>query len=119
MPLEDLDSFYGSERFYRHHLNRKLIYTEGVKYVADSGTYWLIDEVAIANDYEPKVKAEGFQLWVLTKKGTAGTLTCDDGNGNVVYTQDIPFTDFPLDSIKFYVVDNEQGGLTMMLPSEY
>ena len=39
-----LAQFTGSERFYRHALVRDVIYTEGVRYVADTvGAYWLID----------------------------------------------------------------------------
>jgi len=32
----------------------------------------------------------------------AGTLTCDDGNGNIVYRQERDFTDFPLPEIALY-----------------
>jgi hypothetical protein len=43
-----------------------------------------------------------------------GVLTCDDGNGNVVFTKEIEFTDFPLSEIRFYYADS-----TILLPSEY
>lgn len=47
-------------------------------------------------------------------------LVCDDGNGNVLATQEIPYTDFPLSEITLYVQENEYlGGLVVMLPSEY
>lgn len=118
MTLENLDSFYGSEQFYRHNINRKMLYTAGVKYVADSGAYWLIDDIAIANMFEPMLTPEGFQVWTLTKVGNAATLSADDGNGHMLYSKPIEYTDFPLDSIKFYVVDSEEGSM-MMLPSEY
>jgi hypothetical protein len=39
---------------------------------------------------------------------------CEDGNGKAVLSKDIPFTDFPLDEIKFYVTNR-----TVLLPSEY
>jgi hypothetical protein len=44
----------------------------------------------------------------------SATLLCDDGNGNVVYTQEIPFTDFPLDEVRLYFANN-----VIHLPSEY
>jgi hypothetical protein len=44
----------------------------------------------------------------------SATLTCDDGNGTIIYTQHIPFTDFPLKEITFYFTDN-----VILLPSEY
>ena len=40
--------------------------------------------------------------------------TCDDGNGNIVFSKRIPFTDFPLSEITLYYVNN-----TILLPSEY
>ena len=118
MTLENLDSFYGSEQFYRHALNRRMLYTEGVKYVADSGAYWLIDDIAIANAYEPQLRVEEFQVWTLIKNGTAATLSAEDGNGNILYSKGIDYTDFPLDTIKFYVTASEDGSM-IMLPSEY
>jgi hypothetical protein len=111
----ELANFTGSENWYRHWL-RKSLYTDGVKFVAEqAGAYWLIDEVAI-NQTRPKVRAEEFQCWTLKVdlEKRKAVLTCDDGNGNVVFTKSIPYTDFPLAEIKFYYVDN-----TILLPSEY
>ena len=41
-------------------------------------------------------------------------LTCEDGNGHVMLTKPIPFTDFPSPGIRLYCCDG-----TIMLPSEY
>ncbi len=39
----DLRQFTGSEHWYRHGLNRKVLFTDGAKYVADTaGAYWLL-----------------------------------------------------------------------------
>ena len=75
--------FTGSETFYRYGLAGDVLFTEGVKYVADTvGAYWLLDIICIANVYEPKVRAEEFQLWSLSVQENATALvTCDDGNG--------------------------------------
>ncbi|MGD1079605.1 MAG: DUF6876 family protein [Candidatus Sulfotelmatobacter sp.] len=40
--------------------------------------------------------------------------TCDDGNGNIVFTKEIEHTDFPLDEITLYFTNN-----VIHLPSEY
>ena len=40
--------------------------------------------------------------------------TCDDGNGNTVFTKKIEYTDFPLDEITLYFANN-----IIHLPSEY
>jgi hypothetical protein len=112
----DLCQFTGTEYWYRHSLNRDVVYTEGVQYVADKGgAYWLIDAIAIAQRSEKTVSAEVFQVWTLkVREDRSASLVCDDGNDNIVYAQHIPFTDFPLDEIKLYFTDN-----TLLLPSEY
>lgn len=117
LTQSDLNGFIGSENWYRHGLNRNILYTDGVQYLAErAGAYWLVDEIALANAYERAVKAEGFQLWTLQldQSGNGAVLTCDDGNGNVVYSKRIPFTDFPLAQVKLYCCDG-----TILLPSEY
>jgi hypothetical protein len=111
----ELANFTGSENWYRHWLG-KVLFTDGVKHVADqAGAYWLIDEIAISQT-RPKVRAEEFQVWTLKVdlEKRKAVLSCDDGNGNVVFTKRIEFTDFPLVEIKFYYADG-----TILLPSEY
>ncbi|HTV34017.1 MAG TPA: hypothetical protein VME69_13110 [Methylocella sp.] len=112
----DLRQFTGTENWYRHGINRNVVFTDGAKYVADrGGAYWLLDAIAIAQHRERDVAFEEFQVWRLkVNADRSASLTCDDGNGNIVYTQNIPFTDFPLDEIKLYFTDN-----TILLPSEY
>jgi hypothetical protein len=111
----DLAQFIGSENWYQHVLVRSITYTDGAKYVADyGGAYWLLDEIALAQKFSAAVRGESFQVWKLTVSDRRGLLTCDDGNGNVVYTKPIPFTDFPLAEIKFYFTDN-----VILLPDEY
>jgi hypothetical protein len=94
----DLSRFNGSEKWYRHGLNRKVLFTEGAKYVADQGeAYWLLDTIAICQRSEKHVTAEPFQVWKLNVvSGRSATLVCGDGRGNIVYRQSISFTDFPL-----------------------
>jgi hypothetical protein len=112
----DLPQFTGTENWHRFGINRKVLCTDGAKYVADKGgAYWLFDAIAIARLYEKAVVGEAFQVWKLTVNADrSASLTCDDGNGNVVYTQRIEFTDFPLDAITLYFTDN-----VILLPSEY
>lgn len=112
----DLRQFTGTETWFRHPLNRKILYTEGIQYVAEQGgAYWLLDEIALIQPHDPKVAAEVFQVWKLTVRADrTATLACDDGNGNIVFTKELEYTDFPLDEIKVYFTDN-----TILLPSEY
>ena len=69
--------------------------------------YWLLDEIAIIQPYNKAVAAEEFQVWNLAvRPDRTATLTCDDGNGNVVFTKEIEHTDFPLDQITLYFANN-------------
>jgi hypothetical protein len=113
---EHLRQFTGSENWYRHGINRTVLFTDGAKYVADEGgAYWLLDAIAICQRYEKRVAQEAFQVWKLTvRSDRTATLVCDDGNDNIVYTQHIEFTDFPLDEITLYFANN-----VIHLPSEY
>jgi hypothetical protein len=96
---------------------RSILFTDGAKYVADkAGAYWLLDEIAFAQRGEKAVAAEEFQVWKLTvnlDQHTA-TLTCDDGNGRIVFEKPIPFTDFPLPEFSLWFTNN-----TIYLPSEH
>jgi len=115
----DLAQFCGSAEFFQHCTGR-LIYTEGVQYMAEhGGAYWLIDAVA---SYQPDKRITSrqdlvdFQLWELAvAEDKSAVLTMrGDSDQPAVITQEIPFTDFPLEHIKLYV-----SGGTLMLPSEY
>ncbi|MBR0753550.1 hypothetical protein JQ604_15280 [Bradyrhizobium jicamae] len=115
----DLQQFTGGTgHWYRHNLVRGITYTDGVKYMAErAGAYWLIDEIALAQIGEPRVKAEPFQSWKLRVADSKATLTCDDGNGNIVFSKAIDFTDFPLDQIDIWVEEGE--GRVILLPCEH
>jgi hypothetical protein len=119
-----LAQFTGTEPWYRHGLARGVTYTDGVKYVAEqAGAYWLVDIVAIAQRNDAGVTGESFQHWTLTVHDDASaTITCDDGDGNIVYRQKIDWTDFPREGIQFYCCeDSTTPGLkrVILLPSEY
>jgi uncharacterized protein (DUF736 family) len=112
----ELSQFTGSENWYRHGINRNVLFTDGAKYVADTGgAYWLLDEIAITQRYDKRVAAEEFQVWKLAvRPDRTATLVCDDGNDNIVYTQHIEFTDFPCDEITLWFANN-----VIYLPSEH
>ena len=112
----ELDQFIGSEHWYRHAINRKVLFTDGAKHLADrAGAYWLLDEIALIQPYNQPVAAEPFQIWTLTvRPDHTATLACEDGNDNVVYSKEISFTDFPLDEITLWFAND-----VIYLPSEH
>ena len=77
----DLKQFTGSENWYRHGINRNILFTDGAKHVADEGgAYWLLDVIAGCQRYEKKVAAEEFQVWKLTvHDDRTASLVCGDG----------------------------------------
>lgn len=113
--LAGLDQFTGSEQWFRHPLNRTILFTEGAKYVADqAGAYWLLDEIALAQLSVPSLRAAPFQAWKLNVKDSRATLSCDDGNGIQLYAKEISFTDFPECGVTLWFADN-----VILLPGEY
>jgi hypothetical protein len=110
-----LHQFTGSETWYRHWFVRRVLFTDGAKYVADqAGAYWLIDEIAFAQKNQPTVSTEEFQVWKLTvEPPSKGTLTCEDGNDRVVFSKQLDFTDFPEPGIELWFEND-----TIYLPSE-
>jgi hypothetical protein len=100
----DLRQFTGSEHWYRHALNRNVLYTDGAKYIADEGgAYWLLDSIALAQASEKRVAAEEFQVWkLLVKPDRSATLICEDGNYNIVFSHELSFTDFPAPQVTLW-----------------
>lgn len=117
LTKEDLQQFTGSEVRFKHTIHRRLLYTEGVKFLAEEGkSYWLIDEIAILNMTHRRVQREEFQVWKLelNECKSSSVLTCGDGNNSEIYKKTIPFTDFPPPEVTLWFSNN-----VLMLPSEY
>ena len=121
----NFNQFTGTEHYYNQPIAGipdGLIYTDGIKYLAEkTGSYWLIDLIG-SYQHEERFRQQPFQVWILTvnQKDRTATIRAEDGNGNIIATQEIPYTDFPLPEFKLYLVVNEDyRGVTLMLPSEY
>ena len=116
LTASDLGQFTGTEHWYRHGLVRNVLYTDGAKHVADhGGAYWLLDEIAFAQRFDKRIAGEGFQVWkLIVHPDHTATLSCEDGNGHVVTSRALEYTDFPLPEIALWFTDH-----TILLPSEY
>lgn len=110
----ELDQFRGTEQYYKTNLPDAL-YTDGVKAMAElCEAYWLVTDATIYGRYLSK-KGHDFIVINLKKiEGDKATLTYEDGNKNVLRIDEIPFTDFPLETFKLYYTNN-----VLLLPSEY
>ena len=114
------------ERFY-HPLNRRVIYTPGVQYVAQAGqAYWLIDAIASyfgsqlmqdATLIDPR--HQSLQFWRLDVTNQSAVLTANADAGETPFIrQAIPYTDFQLDHIDIWA-EFDGDRWTLYLPSEH
>ncbi|MGI0485515.1 DUF6876 family protein [Pantanalinema rosaneae CENA516] len=113
----DLAQFTGTSTYYQHSL--RVQYTDGVRYLAErAGAYWLIDAIA-SWQIDPRVHRDPMlqqiQFWKLAvNDDRSALLVCERDEGDVAVSQEIPFTDFPLNQVRLYF----QNGV-VLLPSEY
>ncbi len=119
LTMADLAQFSGSEQLFRHGLSRNHIYTEGAQFVAErAGAYWLLDRIALHGS--PAIAREDFQVWKLcVNPDQTATLTTGNGDNDILKTEELTYTDFPLSEITLWAVRNELDGFTIMLPTEY
>lgn len=106
--------FTGTETWFRHPLNRGFFYTEGVRFFAEhagGGAYWFLD--IVATEVFPLLEREPFLVITLDVHDNA-LITADDGDGKVVWSRSIDYTDCPAGVWRFYLTNN-----VLTLPSEY
>lgn len=113
--LSQLNQFTGTEQWYKNPLFPKLLYTDGVRYVAEEAcAYWLIDKI-FSLQHLAQIHVEQFQVWKLNvADDSTATLSAEDGNDNHVYSEHLTYTDFPACGMNFYLTDS-----VLLLPSEY
>jgi len=110
---DQLSGYIGSAYYHKYICGTQL--TDGTKEAAEIyQCYWFLDIIASVQ-YMPEVKAEGFQVFKLERiKDYHFKVTMEDGNDNVIYTQNIAYSDFKDDILTLWVVDK-----IIMLPTEY
>lgn len=124
----DLRQFTGDLERFRHPLARGVIYTPGIRYLAErAGAYWLIDEIALAigggeiaraGRTDPRVQDLHFwRLEVREDRSAELTARADSGVEPFV-SKVIPWTDFPLDHIDVWAGFDGRFW-TLYLPSEH
>lgn len=113
---EELPNFYGSYNFTRWSILTKSVLTDGALYIAESAqAYWLFDAI---ESHVRRLKLDMTQSILHVQEDNTATLEIDDMDGNIVASQLIQYTDFPLKEIKIWSSLSEHG-YTHMLPSEY
>ncbi|QDV79083.1 DUF6876 family protein [Botrimarina mediterranea] len=123
-----LRQFTGDLERYRHPLNRRVIYTPGVRYLAhEAGAYWLIDAIASwigSHHFEAALRADpalaSIHFWRLEVNEDRRALlrAFPDAEEPPFIEQAIPYSDFPLDSADIWV-GFDGANWTLYLPSEH
>jgi len=126
--LSDLAHFTGDSERYIHFFNKHVIYTPGIKCLADkAGAHWLVD--AIASYYGTRLmkaaiakdeRLSSLHFWTLdVADDNSATLVLQADSGEEpAISQDIPFTDFSVEQIRIWAgFDGKYW--TIYLPSEH
>lgn len=116
MTKHELLRVPGSEHLYRHASNPKILFSEGVKQIADrANAYWLLDEIAEMQIYDHQVASEQFQVWKLVvNDDKSADLFCENEYTRVIYSKEISSANFPGRGITLWLSEN-----TILLPGEY
>jgi len=115
-----LSQFFGTENYYRLYPGWYL--TDGAHYLSQAcGAFWLLDILYSARHFVSDDVT--VMTLTLTVKDTAGKVVITNGGEDVIYTQDIAFTDFPLDEISIWAelgsLDGQTSAWIVLLPSEH
>lgn len=130
LDASDLQQFHGGETRYRHWMTRFVVYTEGVKYLAELGeAYWLLDAIASAfptrrfleaQATDPRIRSLHFWRLTVHDDQTAVLTAQADSGEEPFYRQRIPFTDFPLEEVAIWAGwDETLNAWVLHLPSEH
>jgi hypothetical protein len=116
----ELQQFIGSETFYKIPLIGTR-FTDGIKYLADNAEcFWLVTDASViakslkSKSYFVTVDFKRLSENERAEKQCEAIINYSDGNDNIFETHRYNVTDFPLDELRLYFVDD-----TLMLPSEY
>ena len=123
----------GDFRLSRCIMGKPYIVTDGVSYVFEQcSAYWLFDVITSYLSTDKRLFPEsdvvdGFMCVKLVRKkdeesddeNNSFDFTIEDGNGGVLVKQHIPYSDFPLDDILFFIEIGMEGWWTILLPSEH
>jgi len=117
---EGLQHFHGTEMFYSIPLLQTR-FTDGLKYLSEvAECFWLItDTSVIAKSLINRSEFVTIDFRRLSKEkqdytGYEAEIIYTDGNDNILEKHGYRATDFPLDELRLFFVNN-----TLMLPSEY
>jgi hypothetical protein len=116
---DTLKDFHGTTGYHKYLFPGRpaLLITDGCQYIRDElNAYWLFDAI-LSYQADLLKRNINFQIWELKQLRIHLTwlLTCrEHKNSKPIVRQTIEFSDFPIDYIKIWLIDN-----IALLPSEY
>ena len=111
----ELYNSVGSQKWHRHSINRKVLYTDRVKLIVEeANAIWLLDKIILAQKWLAYLEADALQVWTLSISDADAMLLCVTANGILQFEKCLERADFPTTRIVLYFVDN-----VIMIPSEY
>jgi hypothetical protein len=114
-----LKEFRGTESYHKHLFPGKspILLTDGCAFIREKcEAFWLFDAI-LCYQLDKRLKNVPFQIWTLkqSRSDFSWLLGCAPDSGEKpLISQRIEFSDFPLESIKIWVIDG-----VALLPSEY
>ena len=113
--LDIISNANGTEAYHKFSsFSNYPVVTDGVLAVAEAaGCFWLLD---VIGSYQTDKRLDPhFQVWTLVVNLEDGTAAVNGFNDKtLILSQDIPYTDFPLDVLKLFLMDG-----VILLPSEH
>jgi len=110
-----LCQFIGTTQYYGFHSG--CVLTDGTRFLAEHARcYWLMD--VFASHLTHISKEHGLATLKLTRAGDGANVIIDNGDEQVLATEQIPYTDFPLQEIMLFACWSG-GYWVIMLTSEY
>ena len=107
----ELQQYHGTEKYYRLNFT-PIVATDGVKAFADKGNaYWAVDEMCVR---AVQLRQPFLAVTITSKKNAKAIITYEDGNGNQLKQDKVPWTDLEAGTYQFFITDN-----VIMLTSEY
>jgi len=113
--LDTINNAHGTQAYHKFSsIKHYPVVTDGIIALAEAaGCFWLLD---IIGSYQTDKRLDPhFQVWTLVVNLENGTAAINGFNDTeLIISQDIPFTDFPLDALKLFLMDG-----VILLPSEH
>jgi hypothetical protein len=113
--LELIRQAHGTEAYHKFSsIKHYPVVTDGVIAVAEAAEcFWLLD---IIGSYQTNKRLDpDFQVWKLVVNQEDNTAVITGSNDtDLIITQEIPFTNFPLDELKLFLMRG-----VILLPSEH